>query len=149
MSTSTPSITITVKQVNRSLSSQEMLNATERVQYTDKSVVASIPSQGEGVEEDVPVEFFKLGYGSSPDELAQEYEERGITPDPYAVCQANTDDPAFADSHPNAVQWRDANGNLCYAAFGRDGGERHVSVRRDGDDWGDGWWFGGVRKLSA
>jgi len=58
----------------------------------------------------------------------------------------NTDDPAFADEHPNCTHWKDGEGKWCFATFSRWGGERGVDVsRRDGVSR-DGWWFAGVRK---
>lgn len=132
----------TVKVV-RTSSPKEMLDATKRVQYTDKSVVEGIP-KGEG--EDVTVEFFKLGKYVSDETLDLEYQKRGLTPDPYAQAAVNEADPAFAEEYPNGTYWKDEDGNWCFIAFGRHGGGRCVDVGRNDDGWGDYWWFGGVRK---
>lgn len=135
----------TVK-VNRDLTPQQVLDATGRNQYTDKSVVATMPSNGTGVEETVTVEFFKLARYVSDDELQHELDERGLTRDPYAQAAVNEADPAFADEHPNGTHWKDADGKWCFVAFGRDVDRRHVCVYRHDSDWDAIWWFGGVRK---
>ncbi len=151
MSTSTPStvvtaITMGVNRVDRTRNPQQVLDATGRIQYTDKIVVATMPSGGQGVQENVTVEFFNLGKNVSDDELAKAYEERGLVPDPYAQAAVNEADPAFADEHPNGTHWKDADGKWCYAAFDRSVSERFVFVHRSGSDWAVVWCFGGVRK---
>ena len=135
-----------VSKLDRNRTPQQVLDATGRRQYTDDSVVATMPSGGKGVEENVTVEFFKLGKYVSDDELAKAYEERGLTPDPYAQAAVNEADSAFADEHPNGTHWKDADGKWCFATFRRRDGERYVSVNRRGHGWDGHWWFGGVRK---
>ena len=155
MSTSTPStkemkvevrVTAIVNRVNRSLTPQQVLDATKRRQYTNSAVVVTMPSGGTGVEDNVTVEFFQVGKNIRDDKLAKTYEERGLVPDPYAQAAVNEADPAFADKYPNGTHWKDVNGNWCFAAFDRDVGERFVNVYRVDLDWDVSWWFGGVRK---
>lgn len=132
-----------VKEVDRTCSPQQMLDATGRKQYTDRDVVATMP-RGEGDGEGEVV-FFKPGRELANNaELEQEYELRGLKPvDPYSLAEVNKDDPAFADTHPNATIL----GDNCYAAFDRwDGDERNVRVFRHGGGWSDDWWFAGLRK---
>lgn len=138
--------------MNRTRTPMEAINATGRNKYVNDAVVAIMP-QGEGDEADMI--FFKpdkLAYDKngliSDDEVARQYEMRGLKPaDPYLLAAANEQDPAFADEHPNATHWKDANGNWCYAAFCQwSVDERIVNVRRSGLGWDDDWWFGGVRK---
>lgn len=130
--------------VNRSRFSQVVLDNTGRKQYVDSRVVGPMPR---GYGEEVDVHFFKFDRFVSDDELDKEYELRGLkAADPYSLAAVNTDDPAFADEHPNGTHWKDADGNWCFAAFSRWGGERHVNVSRRGNDWGVRWWFAGVRK---
>ncbi len=131
--------------VNRNRSPKEMLDATGRKQYTDSGVVAKMP-KGEG--EETEVFFFNLGRFVNDNDLEKEYDLRGLKPaDPYSQAAVNEADPAFADKYPNGTHWKDANGKWCFAAFGRWGGDgRRVDVSRIGNDWGDGWWFAGVRK---
>ena len=92
------------------------------------------------------VEFFELDYDPSTSELDREYEARSLRPDPAAVAQAMTDDPAFADERPVAVQWRDKQDRACYAIFDRRDGEREVRVRWNDDRWNRDCRFAGVRK---
>ena len=137
--------------VNRSRSPQEALDATGRVQYTDRKVVDSMP-KGEGDEVEVvlfkpePWEYIKSGC-ISDDDLKKAYERRNSKPaDPYSVAAVNEADPTFADEKPQGTHWKDAKGNWCYATFGRWGVKRKVFVRRSGSVWRGGWWFAGVRK---
>ena len=135
--------------VNRSQTPEQALTATGRKQYTDKDVVAAMPKCA-GTE--AKVIFFKPDASAytngliSDDDLVKQFALRGLKPaDPYSLAKANEDDPAFADEHPNATHWKDANGKWCYAAFGRwVVGERGVSVIRHGLDWSDRWWFAGL-----
>lgn len=130
--------------VNRGREPQEVINATNRAQHTDRAVVNNMP-RGEG--EDKEVFFFKLGRYVNDADLQKEYELRGLEPDPYAQAQVNTDDPSFADERLNGCHWQDANGNWCFAAFRRwDDGKRVVGVRHHVGGWGGRWWFAGVRK---
>jgi len=129
--------------VDRKLTPQQMLDATGRKQYTDKTVVDNMP-RGEG--DEVDFYFFKASRQLTDAELEEELRLHGLRSDPMAQCRVNTDDPAFADEHANGCHWQDADGNWCYAAFYRwGGGERNVSVRRYSYDWDGDWWFGGVR----
>ena len=134
-----------IVKVNRSRSPKDMVKALSRSEYTISSVVKTIP-KGEG--EGVTVEFFKLDRWMRDNDLALEYEKRGLTPDPYAQAAVNEADPGFANEHPNGTHWKDEDGSWCYLAFSRGGGERVVHVgRRHG--WSGHWWFGGVRKTVA
>jgi len=129
--------------VNRGQTPKQAIDATGRVQYVNNDVLNAMP-RGEG--EDKEVFFFKLGRWINDDDLAKEYELRGLVPDPYAQAQVNTDDPSFAEEHPNGCHWQDTEGKWNYAAFNCWRGGRFVSVSRGGDDWDGSWWFGGVRK---
>ena len=130
--------------VNHTRTPQEALDATGRVQYKDRDVVATMPR---GEDDEVEVHFFKLGRYVSDADLEKEYELRGLKPaDPYSLAAVNEADPAFADEHPNGTHWKDANGKWCYIAFFRWDGERRVDFYRDDLDWFDVWWFAGLRK---
>ncbi|MDZ4205628.1 MAG: hypothetical protein U1C12_00200 [Patescibacteria group bacterium] len=130
--------------VNHTRTPQQVLDATGRKQYVNVSVVKTMP-KGEGEEADIY--FFHLGRYVSDADLEKEYELRGLKPaDPYSLAQVNTDDPAFADTHPNGTHWKSVNGHWCFASFGHWRGECGVSVREFDDDWDDSWWFAGVRK---
>lgn len=138
----------TVK-VNRSRTPQEAIDATGRVQYTDRKVVDEMP-KGEG--EEVEVVFFKPDLSNlngliTDDDLEKEFELRGLKPaDPVSVAAVNEFDPTFDDKMPHGTHWKDAKGNWCYAAFLRWSGKRVVNVNRGVLDWFDVWWFAGVKK---
>ena len=128
--------------VDRTRTPQAVLDATGRKQYTDNDVVATMPR---GTDEEVKIVFFKLGRYISDVDLDKEYESRGLKPaDPYSLAAVNEDDPAFADEHPNATHWKDADGNWCHAAFRLWHVERGVGVYRYGLGWYDYWWFAGL-----
>lgn len=130
--------------VDRTRTPQEMINATGRVNwYIDGQVLVEMPRDGFAEGE---VVFFELDYNPSVDELDREYEVRGLKPDPYAVAQVMTDDPAFADDRPVAVQWSGKKKHACYVLFYRSGDERRVNVGRYGSRWGRHCLFAGVRK---
>lgn len=130
--------------VNRIRTPMEAINATGRNKYLGTDVVAAMP-RGKGKE--VDVYFIKRDRYMSDDDWDKELVSYGLKPvDPYSLAAINEADPAFADEHPNGTHWKDANGNWCYAAFNRGGGKRNVDVHRHGDDWGDYWWFAGLRK---
>lgn len=131
--------------VDWSRTPQQALDATGRTQYTNSSVVATMP-KGDGKETEVV--FFRVGRNISDDDLEKEYESRRLNPaDPYSLAAVNEADPAFADEHLNGTHWKDADGKWCFAIFNRWHGERHVVVHRHVDAWNDLWWFGGVRKV--
>jgi len=132
-----------VKNIDRTLTPQQMLDATGRHQYTDMKVVASMPRDGR-TEDDVF--FFPLRRFASPAEVAEALKFRGLKPDPYAQAKVNIDDPDFANEHLNGCQWQDADGQHCFATFGRWCGGRHVDVYRNDHDWYYYWWVGGVRE---
>lgn len=137
---------VRIVKVLRNRTPEQVLDATGRKQYTDKSVVAHMP-KGNG--EEVEVVFFNLGHSINDTDLDAEYENRGLKPaDAYSLSAVNEEDPAFADTKPNCTHWKDADGNWCYMAFGQwHDGVRNVHVGRSYyDDWGDGWWFAGLRK---
>ena len=138
--------------VNRRRSPQAALDATGRRQYTDDEVVKSMPVGGS---DEVDVVFFKpepwetrSGF-MSDDDLEKACARRNLMSDPCAVAAANEDDPTFADNHPNAAHWRDAEGKWCFVAFDRWGVGRRVRVRRDGGGWHGDWLFSGSRKCTS
>ena len=123
---------------------QQMLDATGRKRYTDRSVVDAMP-KGEG--EEANVFFIPLKRYTSDDGVEEILASYGLKrADPYSLGAVNEDDPVFADEHPNCTHWKDANGKWCYVAFDRWHDERFVDVYRYGHGWDDGWWFAGVRK---
>lgn len=135
--------------VDRNRTPKQALDASHRVQYTNRTVVnAMLCGQGGEVE----LVYFKpdpAAYRNgllSCAALAAEYEKQGLVPDPQAQIDDNSANPAFADKTPNACQWQDEAGNWCYATFSVWHGGRSVHVYRYGDDWLGSWVFAGVRK---
>ena len=131
--------------VDRSLTSQQVLDETGRGQYTDNDVVSNMP-KGEG-DDVVEVVFFKYGHQITDGCLEEKYEKQNLTPaDSYSVAVVNRDNPTFADDHPNCTLWRDDSGKWCYLACNRWYDERSVIVNRSDVGWGASWWFAGLRK---
>lgn len=130
--------------VDRTRTPQATLDATERKPYANHDVVATMP-RGEG--EEVDVYFLHLGRYLSNEEQDWELERLGFKPaDSYSLAAVNEADPIFADTHPNATHWKDANGKWCYFACSRWRGGRYVDVDRRDFNWDDDWWFAGLRK---
>lgn len=137
--------TITVKvKVKRGQTPQQLLEGTGRKHgYVDDDVVATMPLQdGEG-EEEVEFVFFKVGRFLPDSKVEVERKKRGLVQDLAAQFQYNTDNPEFADDHPNGDSWKNANGKWCCACFDRWFGGRLVRVGFSGFDWNDYYWFGG------
>ena len=148
-------VTVRSARVDRTLTRQQVLDASGCEQVIDQEdVVATIPC-GEG--EEVEVVFFKPDPEAfengviSDAALEKEYEKRGLLPDPYAQCKVNGDDPDFAGLNMNGCQWKDENGNYCRMHFYPFPGGNRVRVRRMRNGvWDEGLWiFGGVRKKKA
>lgn len=126
--------------VNRGRAPQQMLDATCLRQYTDPDVVKTMP-RGEG--EEAEIHFFKLGRYVSDEQLDREYALRGLKPaDPYSLAAVNEEDSTFASTRPNGTHWKDVSGRWRKIAYD----ERQVRVNRYAYDWGDAWWFAGLRK---
>ncbi|HEY4509230.1 MAG TPA: hypothetical protein VJC13_03060 [Candidatus Paceibacterota bacterium] len=142
---------VRVVRVNRDCTPEEALKATGRKQHVSADVVSTMP-KGRGGKTEVlffkprPEAYDKNGL-ISDDNLEKEFEFVGLKPvDPYSLAQANTDDPAFADTHPNGTHWKDTDGKWCFAAFDRWRDGRIVFVVEGGFGWNDYWWVAGVRK---
>lgn len=122
----------------------EALKSTGHKMYVDEEVAKTSPeNSGE-------IELFTIGKYISDDDLKKEYESRGLVPAGItALCEYDLAHRDIMDEkHWVAIHWKDCNGKWCFAAFDQlDDDGRDVNVRRRGDDWHDGWWFAGVRKL--
>jgi len=127
--------------VDRTKSPLYLLDATRRVQYVNKDVLATMPTDGP---EEGDLVFFPTKRFLPVREVAAEFESRGLVPDPIAQFQVNIDDPTFADGHPNGTQW----GTNSYLTFDRWNGERGVLVDRSVNGWHGSWWLAGRRKQS-
>ena len=135
--------------VNRNHSPREALDATGRVQHTDRNVVDKMPK---AVADEVEIVFFKPDLSErdgyiSDDDLEKEYELRDLmSADPISVAAVNEADPDFADKTPHGTHWKDADGKWIFVTFYRWEGKRKVDVSHYVYGWFDDWWFAGVRK---
>ena len=130
--------------VDRSRTMKQSIDATGRVQYVNDDVLATMPL-GQG---DAEAIFVKLGYNVDCDKLDEELGKLGfeLIIDPQGLAAINEADQAFADEHPNGIQWKDTNGNYCYAVFNRWDDKRRVNVNQYDYYWYDRWWFPCRRK---
>lgn len=110
------------------LTFKQLLDKTKRNQYVTDSVVESIESS-----EPQNIELFTLDKYVTANDLETEVGKKGYTlAHPYALALYALEHPELADEHPIGTQWKNADGDFCFAAFYR---------------WSDDWWFAGVRKL--
>ncbi|MFA7193941.1 MAG: hypothetical protein WC087_03435 [Candidatus Paceibacterota bacterium] len=99
-----------------------------------------------GESDEVEVIFFQVGRVLTHEDLAQEFNLRGLKPaDSYSQAKANEDDPIFAEEHPNGTHW-EHNGKWCFSTFDVWDGEQVVDVSCSGRGWLESWWFAGIRK---
>lgn len=126
--------------VDRTKTPAELLNACGRTPwYIDQEILASMPMDGP---EEGELVCFQFKRDTPIAEIASVFDDHGLFPDYAAQMQVNADDAAFADEHPNGMQW-DQNSYVC---FGRRGDGRGVSVDRGGSGWLGSVWFAGRRK---
>lgn len=120
---------------------------TDRIKWIDKEVLETAP-QGGSIED---IEFFHLGECASNEKLEQEYAKRNLIPANIDVLMEYNKEHRDKLDEMDFVgtQWKDAEGNWCYASFRCWVDDREVSVSRYGHDWDDDWWFAGLRKSSA
>lgn len=132
--------------VNRTRSQYEALVATGRSLHLNKSVVKTIPS----ATGDIEAIFVNFGQNVDCDKLDNELATLGfeLIVDPQGLAAINEADRAFADGHPNGIQWKDSKGNYCYVVFSRWGTGPSVFMYRHGDGWGGAWWFPCRRKVA-
>lgn len=127
------------------LSFKKLLDETERTQYVMDEVVAEIePSEAQ------EIEFVNIGEYVSASHLEEVLEKRGYElAHPYALALYAKEHPDFADGKSIATQWKDKQGNFCYATFGDWDGIRSVRVIRRSSEWRDGWRVACLRKHPA
>lgn len=125
--------------LDRTKTREQMISALGRKEYVDAGVLARMPTDGpdEGV-----MYFFRANRIVPVAEQPAELAKYGLVPHYLAQIQVNIDDPSFADSHPNGMQWE----MNSYATFDLWNGERGVYARWSRYVWGDRWWFAGVGK---
>jgi len=127
--------------VDRTRTREEMIKALGRKEYVNADVLATMPIDGP---DEGDLFFFPLKHDTPVAEIPQAFESHGLVPDYVAQMQVNADDPAFADEHPNGMQW----GKDSCADFRRWVGERRVGVDRRGRGWRGYDWLAGRRKVS-
>ena len=126
--------------VDRTKTREQMLVALDRKEWcVDREVLATMPTDGP---EEGDLYFFPLERDTPVGEIDRVFESCILVPDYYAQMQVNADDPAFADEHPNGMQW----GRNNFAFFGRWSAGRLVYVIRSGLGWCGGCWFAGRLK---
>ena len=130
--------------VDRTRTAKESIAATNRVQYLNDNVLATMPL-GCG---DIEAIFVNLGRDVPCNKLDEELSKLGfeLIVDPQGLASINEADSAFADNHPNGTQWKNAAGQYCFAIFDAWHDERSVHVDRRDGSWDDGWWFPCRRK---
>lgn len=134
--------------VNRTLTPKEALSATGRVLYLNDEVVAIWPLATGDL---VTMLFYNFGRYIEAGKLDEELAKVGLelVVDPAGLAAINQAHPEFADTYPNATQWKNAVGMICYAIFYRWGDKRNVSVDQRGIAWRDDWWFPVRRKQAT
>ncbi|MEK7569552.1 MAG: hypothetical protein AAB500_01520 [Patescibacteria group bacterium] len=141
-------IVVYLNNIKRGQTVEQLLDATGRRQYTEKSSVATMPLVGNGGPLSGEFVWFKSDGGLSDAGVEEERVRRGLVRDLEMQLQYNAEHPEFADTHPNGDSWpADDKGNYNFVGLGRWGGGRGVVVGRGGGGgWGAGDWFGGRRK---
>ncbi len=141
--------------VDRIQSSEDALLATSSPKwYVNRKVIATMPV---GVGEWVDVytfkpspEFYGRGFLNdgfiTSEAVEQQFELRGLKPDPRAVAAMNEADHSFAANRFNGTQWRDSDGNFCCLSFEGRGSKRTLRLHRNNEGWYEFAWLSGVRK---
>ncbi len=124
---------------------KQNLELTKRDLYIDEDVLSSAPSGVRG-----ELVLFTVGKYMTDDELEKEYVLRELEPATIElIADFDVKNPTQIDEKKYVgTHWKDAKGNWCYATFGRWDDGRRVDVDRYDGDWGDRWWFAGVRSSS-
>jgi hypothetical protein len=132
--------------VNRDLTPRQVLEETRRVLFMGNLQSPVLPSSGMGTSE-VVVEFFHLGRPVTFPQLQQEYLNRRMDPDPYALVRVNADDIEFGRVHRNGVSWQDASGKWWSLCFYSDLATDIVQLVQTEGIWSADWCFGGIRAI--
>lgn len=120
----------------------KVLKDTGRTMYVDEAVAKSAPTRTG------KLEFFKPEKYMTCQELADEYEKRGLIPASIlSLCEYDKTNRDDLDKKKWVCsQWKDKEGKWCYVTvFQWRGGERSVGVYRIDDEWHVSWWAAGYR----
>ncbi len=95
--------------------------------------------------EEVEVFFFWIDTQMTNEELAQEYEKRGLKPaDLYSLAKVNQDYPDFSEKYPNATCWK--HGTKWYRLFFPRREQADCRLSCCENKLMVFWWIAGVRK---
>lgn len=133
--------------VDPTIIGMKAIDATKCMKYAKEQVVATmpVPLASEGV-----LCFLQIGLYTSAEELEAVCEKRGLQlADPHTLCAFNTANPDFVDTYPNGTQWKDAQGNFCYADFRLGDGGRCGSIGFLYNGWDGHWWLACVSAGSS
>lgn len=145
-------LVVRVVKVNRARSTLDALKACGRILYVNEQVAATAPrgtAKRQKLKYFVPRPECYVNGWLSPQKLEDEYKFHGLAVDLQAQTDDNAANPEFADGKPNACQWKDKDGNWCFATFYRWLDERRVDVSRNDGDWDDLWSFAGIPQESS
>lgn len=142
----------TVKNIRRNRTGLQALAATSCVICGEDSAIRSLQT-GRGPEE-VELHYFPPSKQHlNNDELALEYEMRGLIPDPQAQIADNEAGTGFAGIGTNGTQWKNSQGDWCIIIFSQSGGTRCVIISSKWNllnfRWQSGWLCAGVHKSAA
>lgn len=139
----------TVKNIRRNRTGLQALAATGCVICGEDLAIRSLPA-GQG-EEEVELHYFRHDKQYlTHDELALEYEMRGLIPDPQAQIADNEAGTGLTNTGTNGTHWKNGQGDWCIIIFSQSGGTRCVIISSKwGFRWHGDWLCAGVRKPAA
>jgi hypothetical protein len=108
--------------------------------HADEEVLETAP----WAEKPQELELFRVGEFISDDDLADEYEKRGLAPaDLHSLAAWSEADKKVRFI---ATHWKDAEWKWCRAAFEKWANGRTVDISWNAN-WGEFWEFAGIRKF--
>ena len=134
--------------IYRNLSPEALVAALRWHEDVRRNILKTMPKgEGQGT-----VVFFQTEGQISGNDIAKEYEARGLIRDPYAVLTVLEADPSLADERTIVAPWEEE--TLSYGQMVKSWNE--ISFQKIGArgvvrvetvcGWGPGFWFGGLRK---
>ena len=141
-------IVVYMDNIKRGRTVQQLLDATGRTQYVEKSSITTMPLIGSSGPRSGQFVWFKSDLGLSDAGVEEERIKRGLVRDLEMQLQYNAEHPEWADTHPNGDSWpADDEGNYDFVNLCRWYDGREVNVDRSlGFRWDAGLWFGGRSK---
>lgn len=130
-------------QVNRKLRPWQLVDSlgSTRERLVEMRLVDTLP-RGEG--DVVNVHFFQKQRKMRTHDLAAEFQQRNLKPDPYAQATIKLVDPAFVSAHPNVAAWKNGPDEWCYFGLGSRDPEMRTMLCLGPASFGPKWWFAGV-----